>query len=58
MIAAPLQIGSVSLGGTQPLFILGPCVIESEEFVWRMARALFQTAAEAGVSFFFKASYD
>ena len=58
MSAAPLQIGNVVLGGAGPLFILGPCVIESEEFVWRMARALFQIAREAGAPFIFKASYD
>ena len=42
MAIPPLQIGSVTLGGAQPLFILGPCVIESEEFVWRMARSLHE----------------
>ena len=58
MSVAPLPIGNVQLGGAVPLFILGPCVIESEEIVWRMARTLFTTAAEAGVPFIFKASYD
>lgn len=53
-----IPIGSLSLGGPQPLFILGPCVIESEEFVWRMARRLRELAAEAGVQYVFKASYD
>ena len=54
----PLQIGPHILGGGEPLFILGPCVIESEEFVWRMARALHGMAREAGAQFVFKASYD
>ena len=58
MIAAPLHIGNVQLGGAVPLFILGPCVIESEEFVWRMARAIQGIANAAGVPFVFKASYD
>ena len=58
MSSAPLSIGNLQLGGTGPLFILGPCVIESEEFVWRMARALHAIAAEAKVPFIFKASYD
>jgi len=53
-----LSIGSVRLGGPEPLFILGPCVIESEEFVWRMARQIQGIAAEVGVQFVFKASYD
>ncbi len=58
MSATPLSIGSVTLGGPEPLFILGPCVIESEEFVWRMARALQAICREGGHSFVFKASYD
>ena len=58
MSIAPLAIGSVALGGPKPLFILGPCVIESEEFVWRMAHSLKAMAADAGVPFIFKASYD
>ena len=55
---APLPIGALTLGGPLPLFILGPCVIESEDFVWRMARALHEIAQQAGVPFIFKASYD
>ena len=58
MSAAPLQIGNLQLGGAVPLFVLGPCVIESEEFVWRMAHGIQRIAAEAGVAFIFKASYD
>ncbi len=54
----PVTIGPFTLGAGTPLFILGPCVIESEEFVWRMARALAAQAQAAGVPFIFKASYD
>ena len=54
----PLKIGSCTLGGKDPLFILGPCVIESEKFARRMARKLKEICAEAGVQFIFKASYD
>jgi 2-dehydro-3-deoxyphosphooctonate aldolase (KDO 8-P synthase) len=53
-----ISVGPCRLGGSEPLYILGPCVIESEEFVWRMARQLKLIAAEAGVQFVFKASYD
>jgi hypothetical protein len=28
----PLKIRSVSIGGPKPVFILGPCVIESERY--------------------------
>jgi len=59
LVTAPvIAIGGCQLGGSEPLFILGPCVIESEDFVWRMARALKTLCAEAGVQFVFKASYD
>ena len=45
-------------GGELPVFLLGPCVIESEEFVWRMATALHAICKEVGAPFIFKASYD
>src|SRR6476620_5822758 len=54
----PLKIGSVAIGGDKPTFILGPCVIESEKFVWRMARKIADICKAEGVPFIFKASYD
>jgi 2-dehydro-3-deoxyphosphooctonate aldolase (KDO 8-P synthase) len=54
----PFPIGPCQIGGVQPLYILGPCVIESEEFVWRMARQLRDICADVGVQWVFKASYD
>jgi 2-dehydro-3-deoxyphosphooctonate aldolase (KDO 8-P synthase) len=54
----PFPIGACQIGGRQPLYILGPCVIESEEFVWRMARQLHALCADLGVQWVFKASYD
>ena len=53
-----LSVGGCRLGGAEPLFILGPCVIESEDFVWRMARTLKTVCGEVGAQFVFKASYD
>jgi 2-dehydro-3-deoxyphosphooctonate aldolase (KDO 8-P synthase) len=53
-----LRIGKVSIGGKRPVFILGPCVIESEKFVWRMARKIAKACASEKVDFIFKASYD
>ncbi|MDQ3621172.1 MAG: 3-deoxy-8-phosphooctulonate synthase [Verrucomicrobiota bacterium] len=53
-----LPIGGLQLGGPQPLFILGPCLLESEEFVWRMARRLCEITRELSAPFIFKASYD
>src|SRR5688500_3489259 len=58
MLMEPLAIGSVQLGGALPLFILGPCVIESGPLVGRKARALREMAGTAQVPFIFKASYD
>ena len=40
------------------MFILGPCVIESEKFVWRMARKISGMCASENVDLIFKASYD
>src|SRR5215831_1555810 len=54
----PLRVGKVKIGGKRPAFILGPCVIESEKFVWRMARKVADVSAAERVDFIFKASYD
>jgi len=55
----PLAITrSCILGGPKPLFILGPCVIESEAFLRRIARKLKRIAADTGIQFVLKASYD
>src|SRR5438477_8550127 len=54
----PLKIGRVTVGGSRPVFILGPCVIESEKFVWRMADRIKEICAKENVDFIFKASYD
>jgi 2-dehydro-3-deoxyphosphooctonate aldolase (KDO 8-P synthase) len=54
----PLQIGDLAIGGKRPAFILGPCVIESEKFVRRMAKKIAEVCASEDVDFIFKASYD
>lgn len=56
--AKPLKIGAVTFGGKVPALILGPCVIESEQFVRRMARKIEKICAEEEIPFIFKASYD
>ncbi|HEU0276137.1 MAG TPA: 3-deoxy-8-phosphooctulonate synthase [Candidatus Udaeobacter sp.] len=58
MKARSFKIGNVTIGGGTPVFILGPCVIESEKFVWRMAKKITEICAEEGIDFIFKASYD
>src|SRR6266513_3635755 len=54
----PLRVGKVSIGGKRPAFILGPCVIESEKSVWRIAKKIAEACASENVDFIFKASYD
>jgi 2-dehydro-3-deoxyphosphooctonate aldolase (KDO 8-P synthase) len=54
----PLRVGKVTIGGKRPAFILGPCVIESEKFVWRMAKKIAEICSAEDADFIFKASYD
>src|SRR5438876_5195950 len=54
----PLRVGKVTIGGKRPVFILGPCVIESEKFVWRMAKKIAEICSAEDADFIFKASYD
>jgi 2-dehydro-3-deoxyphosphooctonate aldolase (KDO 8-P synthase) len=56
--AKPLRVGNVVIGGKRPVFILGPCVIESEKFVWRMAKRIAEICVAEDSDFIFKASYD
>ncbi|MBV8352573.1 MAG: 3-deoxy-8-phosphooctulonate synthase, partial [Verrucomicrobia bacterium] len=52
------EIQGVEVGGARPFYILGPCVIESEEFVLAIANDLKKICDSVGVSWIFKASYD
>jgi 2-dehydro-3-deoxyphosphooctonate aldolase (KDO 8-P synthase) len=56
--AKSLRIGPVTIGGGELAFILGPCVIESEKFLWRMAQRIAEICAKESAPFIFKASYD
>ena len=58
MKAQPLKVRNVAIGGKRLAFILGPCVIESEKFVWRMAQEISKICAKEDVDLIFKASYD
>jgi 2-dehydro-3-deoxyphosphooctonate aldolase (KDO 8-P synthase) len=54
-----IAVGALRLGGGNPLFLIaGPCVIESEAHARKMAEQVALTAADAGVPYIFKASYD
>jgi 2-dehydro-3-deoxyphosphooctonate aldolase (KDO 8-P synthase) len=54
-----ISLGSLHLGTGNPLFLIaGPCVIESEAHARKMAEKVSKIAADAGVPYIFKASYD
>ncbi|HEX8710963.1 MAG TPA: 3-deoxy-8-phosphooctulonate synthase [Terracidiphilus sp.] len=54
----PFEIGPVHVGGDRLFLVAGPCVIESENHVRSMADAIQRIAADLGVPYIFKASYD
>jgi len=54
-----IELGKLRLGGGNPLFLIaGPCVIESEKHARMIAEKVAKIAADAGVPYIFKASYD
>jgi 2-dehydro-3-deoxyphosphooctonate aldolase (KDO 8-P synthase) len=59
MLTREIAFGSLRLGAANPLFLIaGPCVIESEAHARKMAEQVARIAADAGVPYIFKASYD
>ncbi len=56
----PARAGSISIGAPHHpmLLIAGPCVIESHELCRKVAAEVQQIAADLGVSYVFKASFD
>lgn len=52
------DIGPVTAGGADLFLIAGPCVLESETHARTMADAIQRIAADLGVPYIFKASYD
>lgn len=52
------EIGNVPVGAGKLFLIAGPCVIESEEHARKMADAIQRIAADLGIPYIFKASYD
>jgi 2-dehydro-3-deoxyphosphooctonate aldolase (KDO 8-P synthase) len=54
-----IKIGDVEIGETGPLFLIsGPCVIESEETTFKVARFLQGIAQRVNIPIIFKSSYD
>jgi 2-dehydro-3-deoxyphosphooctonate aldolase (KDO 8-P synthase) len=59
MMTHEITLNSLRLGGANPLFLIaGPCVIESEAHARKMAEEIARIAADAGIPYIFKASYD
>jgi len=57
MSIRPFHLGPCRVRGGL-FFILGPCVIESEKFLYRMGRKIRDICGELEVPFVFKASFD
>jgi 2-dehydro-3-deoxyphosphooctonate aldolase (KDO 8-P synthase) len=59
MPSQPIRVGSLAIGGGQPLaFLGGPCVIESRDSTLRHAAALRRITEAVGMPFVFKSSFD
>lgn len=54
----PFEVGGVTFGDGRLTVIAGPCVVESRAHALMMARECAQRAADAGLDYVFKASYD
>ncbi|MBV9299321.1 MAG: 3-deoxy-8-phosphooctulonate synthase [Verrucomicrobia bacterium] len=52
------DVHGVEIGGSKPVYVLGPCVIESEKFLLSIADDLKEICDRLGASWIFKASYD
>jgi 2-dehydro-3-deoxyphosphooctonate aldolase (KDO 8-P synthase) len=52
------EIGNVQVGSGTLFLIAGPCVIESETHVRKMADAIQRITSDLGIPYIFKASYD
>lgn len=52
------EIGNVPIGSGRLFLIAGPCVIESEAHVRKMAEAIQRITSDLGIPYIFKASYD
>src|ERR1700760_1521742 len=58
MMGSSFEIGPVHVGSGKLFLIAGPCVIESEAHVRKMADAIQRITSDLGIPYIFKASYD
>jgi len=57
-VSHEFEVGNVHIGAGKLFLIAGPCVIESETHVRKMADAIQRITSDLGVPYIFKASYD
>ncbi|MGB9808224.1 MAG: 3-deoxy-8-phosphooctulonate synthase, partial [Thermosulfidibacteraceae bacterium] len=58
-MAVRFRIGNFWVGQKEPLFfILGPCVIETEEITLKIAEKIKELSEKLKINVIFKASYD
>jgi len=57
-VSHEFEIGPVHVGSGQLFLIAGPCVIESETHVRKMADAIQRITSDLSIPYIFKASYD
>jgi 2-dehydro-3-deoxyphosphooctonate aldolase (KDO 8-P synthase) len=57
-VSHEFEVGNVHIGSGKLFLIAGPCVIESEAHVRKMADAIQRITSDLGVPYIFKASYD
>lgn len=54
-----VSVGDIEIANHLPLVLLaGPCVIEGEDFTLKAAESIAEIAAQAGIPFVFKSSFD
>ena len=53
-----VKIGKIEVGGERLALIAGPCVIETEEITFRIAKFLKELTEKLDIPFIFKSSYD
>ena len=59
VVAREIQVGNLRLAQSGQLFLIaGPCVIESESHARMMGEKIARIAADAGIPYIFKATYD
>ena len=59
MTTRPVAVGSITIGGGEPLVLIGgPCAIENERHALMTGERLAKIAADCRVPFIYKSSYD